>query len=184
MPYAQYSESALVVLFLASPILFGIWLSRSMLLRRRGVEQPGYVALLEVAFIGGIIGLIGVSLFGRIGPDRALDLNPFSGNLESTASRSQMIGNLLLPLPVGIIAAARWPRQRRLLTSAASGFGVLLALETMQFVMGGRVAALQDVLLGGTGWAIGSVLVSAFLRLRPAPAREADERGERAANPA
>lgn len=157
MPYAQYSDAAVALLILVSPAFTLGWWWRSRQLRGT-VPKPELTALLEVLLVASVIGIAGVSLFGQIGDRRVLDLNPFGGRFDSAAMRRQLIGNVLLPTPVAVFATSRFGRLRTMWAQALIGFGLMFALEGAQYVVGGRVASLQDVLAGTLGWTAASWL--------------------------
>lgn len=96
-----------------------------------------------------------------------MDLNPFSGNFDTAAMRRQLAGNVLLPTPVAVLATLRFGHLRIVWVRTVVGLALMLALEAAQYVVGGRVASLQDVLAGTVGWTAASWLTVVFAsRLR------------------
>jgi VanZ family protein len=101
-------------------------------------------------------------------------------------SRSDIVANLLLYVPLGLCLTLAWPARWRRLTAFgwAVGAGVLLSLtvELLQVHAPARVSSLNDVLLNGAGTAAGAVLAVLYKALgrsirirgiaggRPAPA--------------
>jgi glycopeptide antibiotics resistance protein len=91
---------------------------------------------------------------------------------ETTVPATQVLGNVLLFLPFGLLAPVRWARLRRLIATLGAAALLALLVEILQFATGqGRVASSDDVILAvigaGAGWAVSRALAL----LRPPSAR-------------
>ena len=73
---------------------------------------------------------------------------------EATYSRSDMVGNVLLFVPYGLLLATRKPRNRRWL-ALLGGAALALGLQYLQFWFPERHPSVTDVMLNGLGIAIG-----------------------------
>ena len=93
---------------------------------------------------------------------------PFRGMLGmvSTAQRLQdetttrvvlinLVGNVLVFIPIGYLAAVLWKPQRALMRDLAMGLGISFGIELTQFFLAVRVADVDDLLLNGLGTLLG-----------------------------
>lgn len=123
----------------------------------------------EVLFVAAAVLVLGITLWGArengsASPAERLDLNPFSHSPVVSAWATQWLGNLALGVPAGVLGAARFPVLRQWQVSALLGTSIFLFIEVAQFVMdAGRVASVQDLLLGSTGWTLGSLACGRFV---------------------
>jgi glycopeptide antibiotics resistance protein len=152
-----------VVICIAGAILF-VWRRRRSdwrdALSRTGSET---LLVVSVALIA-IATLLTPQLPGE--GDRTILLEPFWDLREALAGRqvvaravAEMIGNVLLFVPLGVAIVLRWPG---LGTLAAVGAAVVasLVVEAGQAVLpGGRTADVTDVLMNGIGALIGALFV-------------------------
>ncbi|MEI2819874.1 MAG: VanZ family protein [Marmoricola sp.] len=81
--------------------------------------------------------------------------SPFT-DLESAARRAQVLANIALTTPTGVLAA--WTLTGKKLWSVVARFSLLpLVIELTQFTLPiGRVAATEDVILGALGILLGA----------------------------
>jgi hypothetical protein len=115
----------------------------------------------------GLVALLTLSPTGAGGwawGDPATELRWYAGALDSTATATQLAGNLALLGPVALLAVLRWPalaRPARLLPAAlATG----ASIELLQWALPlGRVVSPVDVLLNACG-AVAVGLVVAAVR--------------------
>ncbi len=84
----------------------------------------------------------------------------FGGGTAGGSTLVQLIGNALLLLPAGALAALRWPWCRRVGRMTLVSLGVAAAIEVVQWVLDvGRVSATDDVILNACGAIAGMMLV-------------------------
>jgi hypothetical protein len=74
----------------------------------------------------------------------------------------ELIGNVLLYVPIGLTMTLGWFRQRRFVLPACIALSLLI--EAAQYTVLGRVAALDDVLLNAAGAALGILIAWALTR--------------------
>jgi glycopeptide antibiotics resistance protein len=79
-----------------------------------------------------------------------------------------MLANLLLLFPLGVLLPLRWPAWRNLGRLLASAALFSLAIESLQFVLAfGRSSSAADVVLNASGVALGYVVFALIRRLHP-----------------
>ena len=103
---------------------------------------------------------------------RRLDLIPFrelqAHGFDRESALIELLGNVILFMPVAFFTALRFPAFRSLPTIVALGMGLSLALEGLQFALGtGREASVTDVLVNALGSALGYGAFCATRRMRP-----------------
>ncbi|WP_341946127.1 VanZ family protein [Microbacterium sp. LWH11-1.2] len=86
----------------------------------------------------------------------------------------EILANVALFVPVGLLLALAWPRLR-LWQTVLIGALMSVVIETVQGVMPSRFPTLSDVIANTTGTLIGALIVTIILSLagvgRPSPAR-------------
>ena len=100
------------------------------------------------------------------GDQRTILLEPFWDLREALAGRqvlaravAEMVGNVLLFIPLGVALALRWPGLSLTATIGAA-VGISLIVEVGQAVLaGGRMTDVTDVLMNGIGALIGALFV-------------------------
>lgn len=96
---------------------------------------------------------------------RSVELVPFrelTYGVESTVI-ARMIGNVLLFIPLGILAPARWSKADSLVRIALIGGSLSLAVELIQAVIAtGRQTSVTDLLLNTTGAVLGYLIKRLF----------------------
>jgi glycopeptide antibiotics resistance protein len=121
------------------------------------------VSTVDALLVGWAVGLSLVTLGDWFWEGRQLDLIPLRNILayvsqwdETTVPATQIVGNALLFLPVGLLAPARWPRFRRLLPTLGVAAVIAVTIELLQLASAqGRVTSTDDVLLAIVGAAAG-----------------------------
>lgn len=190
MPYSQYSEPALALLLLSIlPLgLLATWRGRVLSGR---ASYPYRRAVGEVAIVAYLVVVVGVTLFGPEASGRAVDLDVLSGDVSSDSFRKQMIGNILLFVPLGICIGLARPEVLRPRWIAPLAMSAPVLAEAAQYISNsGRVASVQDVVLGAVGAALGMLVARllvtrwAFLRTFSAADESNEERPDQAALPA
>jgi hypothetical protein len=167
MPYSQYTGNAVSLLLLVSPLGLLMWALRARQLRRR-FEHPSVVALVEVVVVLNAVGVLAITLLSPGGNGQPVDLNPLSGDIQSAASRAQLIGNALLFAPLGLLGGLRFTALPRGAVRVLGPIALVGVVETAQYVLSaGRVASAQDVLVGAAGLAVGYRLGTFVARARP-----------------
>ena len=66
-----------------------------------------------------------------------------------------LVGNVLVFIPIGYLAAVLWKPQRALMRDLAMGLGISFGIELTQFFLAVRVADVDDLLLNGLGTLLG-----------------------------
>ena len=132
---------------------------------RAGAALPSalFVSAVDALLAGWAVGLSLVTLGDWFGEGRQLDLVPLhsigayvSQWDETTVPATQILGNVLLFLPFGLLAPARWPTLRRLLPTVGVAALIAVPIEILQFASAqGRVTSTDDVLLAIVGAAVG-----------------------------
>jgi hypothetical protein len=132
-------------------------------------QSPLLVALVEAFALGYAVCLAGVTLIpegSRGDYPPIVAWAPFTSDLGYPADRTEVLGNLVLyaPLVCTVVLLARPHRPMR--------FGVLVAwalpalVEIVQYLaVPGRVAAVQDCLVGAAGGVVGAALAAVLPRL-------------------
>ena len=82
----------------------------------------------------------------------------------SSLSFINLLGNLLLFLPIGFLLPAAYPRQRRFYRVFLLSFLGILGVEVLQYFFG-RVADVDDVLLNSISIVIGYFLFAVWMRI-------------------
>lgn len=82
----------------------------------------------------------------------------------SAMSVVNLLGNLLLFLPIGFLLPAVYPRQRRFYRVFLLSFLGILGVEVLQYFFG-RVADVDDMLLNSIGIVIGYFLFTVWMRI-------------------
>jgi glycopeptide antibiotics resistance protein len=130
------------------------------------VRNTGYLFAAYVAFV----------IYGTLIPFHVVDSLPaLLRNVEGVrwlpfwdlhrgriASIPDMVQNVLLFLPVGILGGHCF--RRRLVPTLAAGFGLSLLVETLQLLTPNRVSSVNDLVFNTLGTAAGFLL---YLRLAP-----------------
>jgi hypothetical protein len=172
-------EAGLVVLVGLGALLAAIplvaWRLRSGVTPRRAVT----LTALEVALGGAIIGIVALTLgsFAGVGAGQ-IDLIPFHALIDSFALGEFYVGiafvdlaaNLLLYLPLGLLAGLRWPRSPawRLVLVAAS---LSLVIEVTQVLVLNRAGDISDVLMNASGAFVGVLIARTWQRARASARR-------------
>ncbi len=115
------------------------------------------VTIVRTLLVASIVGVLAVTLFPTPagGLARSVEWLPFT-DLESAARRAQVLANIALTTPTGVLAA--WTLTGKKLWSVVARFSLLpLVIELTQFTLPiGRVAATEDVILGALGILLGA----------------------------
>ena len=129
---------------------------------RRGADRRRAfrTAALDVLAGASILGVLVLTLPPSIGDGRSLELVPFSRGWSHSERNVEMAANVLMFVPLGVFAPARWPVFDGWARAIVAGAGFSLAIECLQFLLGlGRQASTTDVLLNTAGVAIGYLLL-------------------------
>jgi glycopeptide antibiotics resistance protein len=100
------------------------------------------------------------------GSARPLDLLPFRSltdllfSADASTSAGQVVGNVVLFAPIGVLAPIIWTAGRAARRNALlTGVGLAVLIEFSQWAMAsGRVASIDDVLLAAAGTWLGNRL--------------------------
>lgn len=135
---------------------------------RRGMPaKRAYVsAVLDLIITASLLGLLILTLAPSANQTRAIEWMPFeqlvaSGSISVVA---EMVGNVVMLVPVAFLATARWEAIRGFGRVTLAGAALSLFIETMQFALSlGRQPSVTDVIMNTAGAALGYLL---FLLLR------------------
>ena len=100
-----------------------------------------------------------------------LNLTPFATIVHDLGDNGRgfwinLVGNVVVFTPLGAAIASLAPRRARALHAMSAGFALSLSIETLQFVIGRRIAAVDAVTLNTLGASLGFFVVDALRRLR------------------
>ncbi|MGY1609602.1 MULTISPECIES: VanZ family protein [unclassified Geodermatophilus] len=91
----------------------------------------------------------------------AVEVRWYLTGLDSQATVLQLLGNLLLLVPLAAVAVLRWPVLRRPAVLALAAVAAGAAIETLQWALPlGRVVSPLDALLNATGAVVAGLLVA------------------------
>ena len=192
--FRAFGADALLVAVIALPLLVVYVAARSRALARR-YTHPRFIAALE-AIIG--LAAIGVAVVTLIPSEAAsdaphsIDWSLLASDLSYAPERTQVLGNLVLFMPLLAFLTIRTATRRPLRLSIPFAVVLPALVEFLQYaVVAGRASTLEDWFLGSLGGVvaagIGTVLLStAWLRgrvrrLPPAGAPTMDQEIENAA---
>ncbi|WP_033290102.1 VanZ family protein [Amycolatopsis jejuensis] len=144
--------------------------------RRRGTDHAVPTSGVDIALVVlGVLVLLVVTMPVGTENTSTLDLTPGADLADAFADGSwwQVIGNLLLLLPLGALLPLRVRRLRSSARIAIAALAVSVLVETVQYVIhAGRVTSTDDVLLNTLGATIGAALTRPWWRIfdhRPVP---------------
>jgi glycopeptide antibiotics resistance protein len=147
-------------------VLVGIAVVGLALLRtRRGRSRSVSLSssALDVSLVASIVAVLSLTLSHPIGvPSGAIVLIPFSEfRYAATADViSQLLGNVILFMPLGFLAPLRWRRLDSVLGILIGSTAFSVSIELLQLVLPARrQASLTDVLMNVVGGALGYVLM-------------------------
>lgn len=80
-----------------------------------------------------------------------------AGNVSSGIAATNLLGNILLFIPLGFLLPLVLPRVQSMKTVTAIGFGASVVLEVLQLITGLGSLDVDDVLLNGLGVALGAL---------------------------
>lgn len=135
----------------AAAVALGLWLIIGLLVTLQPIEPPP--------------GLVVVPNFVPL-----QTLARYLANTDSPFWMGQLVGNLLLLLPVGLLGPIALPAMDGWLRVFLVGLGLSLAIEAAQLVIPNRMADVDDVLLNVAGVLIGYAILS-LVRLSSGPRR-------------
>jgi glycopeptide antibiotics resistance protein len=132
-----------VIVRLAAGVVLGVWLAGGLLLTLLPAHPaPGQVV--EPNFI----------------PLRTIGI--YLSNLDSSFWVGQMVGNLLLLLPVGLLGPVVLPWMDRWLRVVVASLALSTAIELAQLWIPDRSADVDDVLLNVVGAILGYTILTAL----------------------
>lgn len=146
----------LLVLIAASGLALTLILIRRIPAERR---QKATDRLLKVCLLGYTVAILAATLYGG-GSSGGLNLVPFRGiqnelsNVNRELAFANIVGNVLMFVPIPILARLTWVGNWRL--ALACGAGLSLAIEAIQMATG-RSADIDDILLNTAGAALGAI---------------------------
>lgn len=152
-----------------------IYLPLARLRRRRGVRLPWLAHLVRYALVGYVVSLLYITIFwffplNSFPPEYYFyNLKPFAwltdGYLMGPAKMlEQLILNVLMFLPLGLLLPLAGRRFRRFRVTAAAVLAMTAAIEVVQFFIG-RSADIDDVIMNFAGGALGFALFCLLDRL-------------------
>jgi glycopeptide antibiotics resistance protein len=113
-------------------------------------------AALDVLLGAAVLGVLVLTLPPSIGAPRSVELIPFRGVLHRGTKRAEMLANVLLFVPLGLLAPARWTVFDRWPSLVAGAFALSAGIEVAQLASNlGRQASLTDIILNTVGACLG-----------------------------
>jgi glycopeptide antibiotics resistance protein len=107
-----------------------------------------------------VLSVLILTLPPSIGARRAVGLVPFRDVWHSSTTRAEMLANLVLFVPLGLLAPARWAALDRWASVILGALALSAGIEVAQFAFNlGRQASLTDVILNSAGAAFGYLLL-------------------------
>jgi len=89
-------------------------------------------------------------------------IEAFAQSLRGHASRADMVTNLLVYMPLGLMLALRWQTHLNLfalvLAATVAGFGLSLTMEWIQLYLPSRTTSVIDLFLNTLGTGLGAML--------------------------
>jgi hypothetical protein len=137
--------------------------------RRRGMARRDAFAsaALDVLLGASLLSIAILTLPPSIEGERSIEMIPFHGAFHTSTTTAETVANVLLFIPLGVFAPARWPILDRWWRVVASALGLSLLIEAAQFVFAlGRQSSFTDVILNTTGAAVGYVLLRVMRAVR------------------
>lgn len=127
------------------------------------------VALLSAHVFVFLALTLAYSNVGRYPIEERLNLRPFRSIARDVAGggdalRVNIVGNVVVMLPLGAAICALGGRRARLRRAATAGFLLSATAESLQLWTGRRVTDVDDVILNTLGAALGFLAVSAARR--------------------
>jgi glycopeptide antibiotics resistance protein len=151
------------VICLAGAILFAWRRRRSAW--REALSRTGSETLLVVAMALIVIATLLTPQLAGAG-ERTILLEPFWDLREALAGRqvlgraiAEMVGNVLLFIPLGLAIALRWPTLSLIATIGAAVATSLVVEVGQALLAGGRMTDVTDVLMNGIGALIGALFI-------------------------
>ena len=160
----DYSITALLI----SAIAYGLY----AIATSKKNPVPFWTHLLRYVFTAYLIGVLLLTMVSHGSSVSRSNLIPFRGIFPALFSdapnlRFQLIMNILLFLPFGLLFPAVFPKAGKSLIPVAVGFIFSLLIEIVQVAfLRGRCFDIDDVILNTTGSAVGYVIYTVLLRIR------------------
>ena len=131
---------------------------------------PSRVAAILLAAHAALLGYLTLIMPFTLGPGVKLNLIPFAMMAEDFRLGARhvllnLIGNLGIFAPVGLLSAVMLGPRATALRVGAIGLGFSLIIEALQWAFGRRVADVDDVILNTTGTLLGYAAVVAGVKL-------------------
>lgn len=155
---------------------------------RHGRGKPPHVRfpypLLDGLIALSVFGILFVTMWPSSGHGGTrVHLLPLSGFWEKDPYRTSLvpgvlgaIANFLLFIPLGFLVSIRWHIFDRWSTALTLGIGLSLAIEALQFGLGGHDSSFDDVFMNALGAVCGHALSRIVLRIKHAPGGAQNER--------
>jgi hypothetical protein len=125
--------------------------------RRRGLDAALLLAALAVA----LLTLTPAGGSGWAWGAPLSEVHMYATTLERTATQLQLVGNLLLLVPLAVLAVLRWPRLGTPPWLAALAPTAAGGIELLQWALPlGRVVSPVDAALNATGAVVAGLLVA------------------------
>ncbi len=147
-----FDGATLIAILVAAPLCLGL------LMMRRRQRAPMARSLSEALLLISVVAVLAVTLLPAVGPpERSVEWIPFT-DLTSSARRTQVVLNLALLFPTGILLVIALPTTRSLTRVLSAALGLPLLIEITQATLPlGRVASTEDLILGSTGLLLGGL---------------------------
>jgi len=124
--------------------------------RRSAWSSSGLDVLLGAA----VVGVLVLTLPPSIDAGRSIEVIPFRRIWHYSTARAEMVANIILFIPLGALAPARWKALDRWGLLLIFAIALSVAIEVAQFALDlGRQASSTDIILNVSGAALGYLVL-------------------------
>lgn len=149
-----------------SILLAAVYAAALLLWRRRkgmDVATTSYQTTLDVILAFVVLVIVCITLLPQPTPSRHLVLMPLHSILSGDVTTAQMVGNVVMFIPLGCLLPLRWKTMRTLPRLLVPCCFLAVAVEGMQAMIPlGRIASSDDVLLNLAGATVGAIATSVW----------------------
>jgi VanZ like protein len=146
--------------------------------RGRARKEAFAGAALDTLLGASFVSVFVLTLPPSIDAGRSIELIPFSRGWHNTSAEAEMLANMILFVPLGMFAPARWSVLDEWKRVVLAALALSVGIEAAQFAFGlGRQSSITDVILNAIGATLG------YLVLRMVRRRERHSGARRMGDP-